>query len=300
MSQPPYDGPDWTGSAGVPPTQPMPGQQPYGQPYGQQPYGTPPPPPAGQQPYGGEQYGQPPFPGQQPYGQQPYGQPQYPGGPGAPRKSRRTLWIVLGVIAAVLVLLAAGCTALVVLAGNAAEDVVAEVTEPAVPSPVAPDATTPDVTTPDATTPPPDDGGDSGSLDGQALPLGAPAEVGTLTVVIDALAPDATAEYQEQSDVVPEFDQFAKVSLTVTNNGGEDAPVGEVLSVGLLAADGVEYPTSECAPTLDDDLFLSSAAPGEALALTTCLDVPASAVAGGQVFAEIVDSDGDTRAYWTY
>jgi hypothetical protein len=94
------------------PGQPDPyGQNPYGQqpnpygqqpnPYGQQPYGQQP----GQQPYGGEQYG-----GQQPYGGQGYyGQPQF-GPPGPPPPPKRNVGMVVGIIAAVVVLAVFGVT----------------------------------------------------------------------------------------------------------------------------------------------------------------------------------------------
>ena len=90
---------------------------PYGQPA--QSYGQP------QPPYGqpAQQYGQP----QPPYGQpaQPYAQPQYsvppvPGyAPPQPKKSRRRLWITLGIIFGVLLLLVVGgIVAIVVVVNN--------------------------------------------------------------------------------------------------------------------------------------------------------------------------------------
>ena len=107
---------------GYDPTQPyeQPGQPPYGQPpYGQpgQPsYGQPNQPPYGQS--GQPPYGQPPYgqPGQPPYGQPAYGQPglppvgvpDYARAPQAQKKSRRGLWIALGIIGGVLVLLCVG------------------------------------------------------------------------------------------------------------------------------------------------------------------------------------------------
>ncbi|MFF8769256.1 hypothetical protein [Kitasatospora sp. NPDC015120] len=83
----------------------------------QNPYGAPPPP--GGQPYGGQPYGGPPAPPQTPppYGAVPPqpGQPGPPGQPGyapygafpapPPRRSRRTLGILVGVFVLVLVLI---------------------------------------------------------------------------------------------------------------------------------------------------------------------------------------------------
>src|SRR5690348_4281916 len=61
----------------------------------------------GQAPYGQPSYGQPPMGQQQPMGQPMYGGPMMP--PAAPRKkSRKGLWITLGVIAGVLVLACGG------------------------------------------------------------------------------------------------------------------------------------------------------------------------------------------------
>lgn len=84
------------------PGQQNPGQPPYGQPdYGQ----------AGQQPYGQQPYGQQPY-GQQPYGQQPYGQQPY----GAPPKKNNGL--IIGIIAAAVLLVGGGITAWLLLSGS--------------------------------------------------------------------------------------------------------------------------------------------------------------------------------------
>jgi hypothetical protein len=72
------------------------GQQPHGQqPYGQQPYGQQPPYP--QQPYGQPSHYPPPPP--LPYAQEPPG--QYPP---PPRRSRRTLYWILGIVVGLAVL----------------------------------------------------------------------------------------------------------------------------------------------------------------------------------------------------
>jgi len=112
------------------PQQPDPSQQPYGQP-GQPPYGQPQSPYEqqwGQQPQQ-QPYGQPGQPQQPPYGQpqwgqQPppdyaptqyvapaYGAPPVPGyaPPQQPGRSRRTLWIVLGIFGGLIVLSCAIC-----------------------------------------------------------------------------------------------------------------------------------------------------------------------------------------------
>ncbi len=103
------------------PQQPDSNQQPQS-PYGQPPYQQPQPP--YEQPQWGQQppsyYGQPQQP---PYGQEPppyaptqyvapaYGAPPAPGymPPQQPRQSRRTLWIVLGIIGGLIVLSCAVC-----------------------------------------------------------------------------------------------------------------------------------------------------------------------------------------------
>jgi hypothetical protein len=77
--------------------------------------GPPPVPQYGQNPYGQPQYGQPPYsPGQ-------YGTPGPYGAPGQqpPVKSRRKLWIVLGIVGGVLLLAIVGVVLLVNLVGGA-------------------------------------------------------------------------------------------------------------------------------------------------------------------------------------
>lgn len=83
------------------PNQPPPYGQPPQAPYNQPPYGQPQQEPFGQQP---TQYMAPP--GQPPYGVPPYAPEQQP----KPRRRRRILWIVLGII--VVLLLAVGAIAL--------------------------------------------------------------------------------------------------------------------------------------------------------------------------------------------
>ncbi|MFJ6215227.1 hypothetical protein ACIQGZ_18120 [Streptomyces sp. NPDC092296] len=102
------------------------GGGPYGQPqqppYGGQPYG------GGQPPYGGQPYGQPPY-GQAPYGRPPQGYPQQqppygpPSGgrpPVAQPRSRKGL--VIGIVAAVVVL-GVGGVAAAMLSGGGDEDI---------------------------------------------------------------------------------------------------------------------------------------------------------------------------------
>jgi hypothetical protein len=90
--------------------QPPPPPPPYGQP--QSPYEQP-PSPYGQPP---SSYGQP----QSPYEQSPYAQPQSPYGqqpgslsPQMPRKSRRWLWIVLGIVVVLLLACTGGIFAVI-------------------------------------------------------------------------------------------------------------------------------------------------------------------------------------------
>ncbi len=148
--------PDWTPRPVPPPSQmaphaaqegqvpPVPGA-PYGAPqygepqHGAPQYGTPGAPQYGTPPQSGQpQYGaQPPY-GQAQYGQPPYAQPPYDGGqygqpfgqPPAPApKSRKTLWIVLSVVGAVVVLAVVGVVLLVNLVGNATGKVRAQAEE---------------------------------------------------------------------------------------------------------------------------------------------------------------------------
>lgn len=134
--QPPYGGqqPQYGGQQPPygeqqPPYGGAPQSPPYGQPAPADPvYGTPQQPPSeqpsyGQPPYGQPSYGQPPY-GQPGYGQPPYGQPQQPYGsppppysappgtfPPAPPKKRRvgrTLAIIGGSLAVLLVLCCGG------------------------------------------------------------------------------------------------------------------------------------------------------------------------------------------------
>jgi len=145
------------------PNQPQPpdsGQQPQPPPYGQPPYGQPgqPQPPYEQQqwgqqpqpPYGQPPYGQPGQPQQPPYGQQwgqqpppdyaptqyvapAYGAQPVPGymPPQQPRKSRRGLWIVLGIIGGLIVLSCALCGILFALGAGPLSNIVRSIAGPA-------------------------------------------------------------------------------------------------------------------------------------------------------------------------
>ncbi|MCR1160466.1 hypothetical protein NEK97_03225 [Paenarthrobacter sp. UW852] len=129
MSNPQEPNPNQPGPA-QPPVPPNPGYPPQ---TGASPQWQQPPssaqPPGSVPPYAapGQQYGQNPYPpyaapgqnhGPVPPGQYPG---QYPGGPYGqlpPKKSRKVLWIVLGIVAGVIVLAVAGILVLVNLVGD--------------------------------------------------------------------------------------------------------------------------------------------------------------------------------------
>ncbi|HLH60114.1 MAG TPA: hypothetical protein VKV20_00415 [Ktedonobacteraceae bacterium] len=102
-----------------------------GQPQSPNPYGQP---PDYQNPYEQPQspypYGQPPYQQPQPYaatqyGAPPYVPPQVPGYAQAqPKKSNRTLWIVLGIIGGVLLLACGGCALVFGLIGKGVQNTV--------------------------------------------------------------------------------------------------------------------------------------------------------------------------------
>lgn len=75
---------------------------------------TQPPPPGPDQPY------------QQPYGQQPYQQPY---GQQPPKKSNKTLWIILGVIFGLMILVCGGCLAVGGMFANEVDKAIEEEAE---------------------------------------------------------------------------------------------------------------------------------------------------------------------------
>ncbi|HZU68514.1 MAG TPA: hypothetical protein VFA09_14655 [Ktedonobacteraceae bacterium] len=116
-----------------------------GQPQSPNPYGQPPdyqnpyeqpqsPYPYGQPPYQQPPYQQPPYEQPQPYAATQYGTPPYvpPQVPGyaqpQPKKSNRTLWIVLGIIAGILLLACGGCALVFGLIGKGVQNTVNTVT----------------------------------------------------------------------------------------------------------------------------------------------------------------------------
>ncbi len=115
--QPPYEQQQW-------------GQQPQS-PYGQPPYGQPGQP---QQPPYGQQWGQQPPPDYAPtqYVAPAYGAQPVPGYiPPQPRKSRRGLWIVLGIIGGLIVLSCALCGILFALGAGPLVNMVGSIAGPA-------------------------------------------------------------------------------------------------------------------------------------------------------------------------
>ena len=272
--------------ASTAPTRPIPAGQRYAgqeQPFVGQPYAGP------QQPYAGQQ--------------QPYGGHDPPGGR---RRGNRVVWVVLGVIAVVMVLVVGACAAAVLLFRGAATEVqeradrfiqdlpsaspTLDAPVPQPPIPEAPPSEEPRPGSPDPQAPP-----------GGALALGSPVEIGSLAVVVTAFEPDATDEYEATGEAPPELGQFGKVTVEVTNTGDNDVLIGLGLSMGLVAADGTEYASLSCAATLSNDVLFTTAAPGDTVVGTTCVDIPAEAVEGGRIYGQqLIDLGGSSRAFWTY
>jgi hypothetical protein len=122
----------------------------------------------------------------------------------------------------------------------------------------------------------------------EVVPLGVAAQVGDYDVSVDAVELDGNAtvasgnEYNE-----PPTGQYVVIQLTATYLGTEEGMPGWDLSAIFHGTDSRQYSDSDCSQLLPDDAMdaptLNS---GGSDTFQFCMDVPPTAIAGGQLSIE--------------
>jgi len=135
----------------------------------------------------------------------------------------------------------------------------------------------------------------------QVVPLGVAAQVGDYDVSVDAIELDGNATVASGNDFNdPPVGQYVVVQLTATYLGTEEGMPGWDLSAIFHGTDSRQYSDSDCAQVLPDDAMdaptLNS---GGSDTFQFCMDVPPTAIAGGQLSIEPTMSfDADERVYY--
>lgn len=135
----------------------------------------------------------------------------------------------------------------------------------------------------------------------EVVPLGTPARVGDYEVTVDSVELDANASVAAANDFnEAPAGQYVVTQLTVTYTGTEEGMPGWDLSAVFHGSDARQYSDSECMAVLADDaLDAPTLDPGGTDTFQFCMDVPAEAIAGGQLSVEpTVSFDSDERAFY--
>jgi hypothetical protein len=123
---------------------------------------------------------------------------------------------------------------------------------------------------------------------GEVVPLGVPAQVGDYQVTVSAVELDATATVAAANDFnEPATGQYVITELTVTYTGTEEGMPGFDLTAVLHGSDARQYSDTECSAVLPDDAMdAPTLNPGGSDTFQFCMDVPPTALTGGQLSVE--------------
>ena len=135
-----------------------------------------------------------------------------------------------------------------------------------------------------------------------ALALGASSPVGDeYNVTINSVTLDGTADILAMNEFNEEpSGQYILVDVTAEYTGSEEGDPWIDLSVNFVGSDARQYDSSTCMAVLEKGaLDVPTLENGGAADYQLCMDVPADAVEGGELFVEpIVSFDNDSRIYW--
>jgi Domain of unknown function (DUF4190) len=134
----------------------------------------------------------------------------------------------------------------------------------------------------------------------EAVALGVPAQVGDYEVTVDAVELDANETVAGANDWnEPPTGQYVIAQLTVTYTGAEEGMPGFDLTAIFHGTDSRQYSDTECSAVLPDDAMdaptLNS---GGSDTFQFCMDVPPTAIQGGQLSIEPTLSFTDERVFY--
>jgi hypothetical protein len=132
------------------------------------------------------------------------------------------------------------------------------------------------------------------------VPLGVPAQVGDYQVTVDAVQLDGNAAVAAANRFNEDpTGQYVIAQLTVTYTGGEEGTPGWDLSAVFHGTDARQYSDADCSAVLADDAMEAPTLnPGGSDTFQFCMDVPPSAIPGGQLSVEPTMSFEDERVHY--
>lgn len=133
-----------------------------------------------------------------------------------------------------------------------------------------------------------------------ALSLGESAEVGDYTVTVTEVTQDATDIIAAENEFNTEAEgQYVMVGLEVVYTGSNEGTPWIDLPVTYMGTDNRQYDTSTCFASIPESAMeVPTLNNGGAAQYNVCMDVPADAIAGGQVTVEELISFTNSRVYW--
>jgi hypothetical protein len=135
----------------------------------------------------------------------------------------------------------------------------------------------------------------------ETVALGVPAQVGDYEVTVDAVELDANASVAAANEFnEPPTGQYVVTQLTVTYTGATEGLPGFDLTAVFHGSDARQYSDSECSAYLADDAIdAPTLNPGGSDTFQFCMDVPPTAIAGGQLSVEpTVSLSQDERVFF--
>jgi hypothetical protein len=122
----------------------------------------------------------------------------------------------------------------------------------------------------------------------EVVPLGVAAQIGDYDVSVDAVELDGNATVASGNEFnEPPTGQYVVIQVTATYQGTEEGMPGWDLSAIFHGTDSRQYSDSDCSQVLPDDAMDAPTLNGGGSdTFQFCMDVPPTAIAGGQLSIE--------------
>jgi hypothetical protein len=135
----------------------------------------------------------------------------------------------------------------------------------------------------------------------ETVPLGVPTQIGDYQVSVDSVTLDGNAIVASGNSFnEPPTGQYVVVQLTATYTGTTEGMPGWELSAIFHGSDARQYSDTDCGQVLPDDAMNAPTLnPGGSDTFQFCMDVPPTAIAGGQLSVEpLMSWDDDARVFF--
>jgi hypothetical protein len=149
--------------------------------------------------------------------------------------------------------------------------------------------------------PAPSDPAENGQPDAAAaLPLGQSGELSEYTVTVDSVTTNGNAIVEGANQFnSPPTGQYVLVDVTVTFNGSDDGDPWLDLTTEFVGSDARKYDASSCSAVTPNAVSdVPTLLSGGTASFQLCMDVPPTAVDGGQVKVSESFSFDDVSATW--